>query len=237
MPLIQGKSKNAFKSNIEAEMKSGKPQKQALAIAYAVKRRNAHKAHGGEMNEKLNPHANYAKGGDVSSEDIGEPIDNFKNKKRLNLDMDDSSAMADEAPYENVKDYSNVQLKEPQELTKKSQNPYMKGMTGLNYYAKGGEVDHAKLAAHHMAMAMMQKKMSLGGEVMHDENDIYSEEPAFHDGGDNESMPIDHDTPHDDFLSDEDEHDYESEESGDIGEKKKKLLNKVMSGMYKRKSA
>lgn len=40
MPLKQSGSKGAFKSNLEAEMSAGKPQKQALAIAYAVKRRN-----------------------------------------------------------------------------------------------------------------------------------------------------------------------------------------------------
>ncbi len=38
MPLEHSKSKAAFKRNIEAEMNAGKPQKQAVAIAYSVKR-------------------------------------------------------------------------------------------------------------------------------------------------------------------------------------------------------
>ena len=38
MPLQKGKSKKAFKHNIKAEIKAGKPQKQAVAIAYSVKR-------------------------------------------------------------------------------------------------------------------------------------------------------------------------------------------------------
>lgn len=38
MPLKKSASKDAFKSNIKTEMKSGKPQKQAVAIAYAMKR-------------------------------------------------------------------------------------------------------------------------------------------------------------------------------------------------------
>ena len=38
MPLKHSKSEKAFKSNIKAEMKAGKPQKQAVAIAYATKR-------------------------------------------------------------------------------------------------------------------------------------------------------------------------------------------------------
>ena len=39
MPLNYGKSKKAFSANVETEMAAGKPQKQAVAIAYAVKRR------------------------------------------------------------------------------------------------------------------------------------------------------------------------------------------------------
>lgn len=38
MPLESGKSKEAFKHNIETEMKSGKGQKQAVAIAYSKAR-------------------------------------------------------------------------------------------------------------------------------------------------------------------------------------------------------
>ena len=38
MPLIKSKSDKAFGKNISAEIKAGKPQKQAVAIAYAVKR-------------------------------------------------------------------------------------------------------------------------------------------------------------------------------------------------------
>ena len=38
MPLIKSKSKKAFKENIRAEVHSGKPIKQAVAIAYSEKR-------------------------------------------------------------------------------------------------------------------------------------------------------------------------------------------------------
>lgn len=38
MPLKHSKSEKAFSSNVKAEMKAGKPQKQAVAIAYQVKR-------------------------------------------------------------------------------------------------------------------------------------------------------------------------------------------------------
>ena len=39
MPLKTGKSKKTFSSNIRTEVKAGKPVKQAVAIAYAVKRK------------------------------------------------------------------------------------------------------------------------------------------------------------------------------------------------------
>lgn len=38
MPLIKSTSKKAFGKNIGAELKAGKPVKQAVAIAYSVKR-------------------------------------------------------------------------------------------------------------------------------------------------------------------------------------------------------
>lgn len=40
MPLIEGKSKKSLQKNIKTEIEAGKPPKQAVAIAYAVKRRN-----------------------------------------------------------------------------------------------------------------------------------------------------------------------------------------------------
>jgi hypothetical protein len=54
MPLTKSKSKKAFEHNIRTEIVQGnKPQKQAVAIAYAVKRK-AKKAVGGRMSS--NPH-------------------------------------------------------------------------------------------------------------------------------------------------------------------------------------
>jgi hypothetical protein len=43
MPLKKSTSPKAFKENIKAEMKAGKPVKQAVAISYAVKREAAAK--------------------------------------------------------------------------------------------------------------------------------------------------------------------------------------------------
>lgn len=41
MPLVKGqkaKTKKGFSTNVEREMEAGKPQKQAVAIAYSVAR-------------------------------------------------------------------------------------------------------------------------------------------------------------------------------------------------------
>ncbi len=46
MPLSKGTGKKAFSSNVRAEVQAGKPVKQAVAIAYSVKRRAAGKKRG-----------------------------------------------------------------------------------------------------------------------------------------------------------------------------------------------
>lgn len=43
MPLKKSKSKKAFHDNFMAELAAGKPKRQALAIAYSVKRRSSSK--------------------------------------------------------------------------------------------------------------------------------------------------------------------------------------------------
>jgi hypothetical protein len=41
MPLVKSPTKEAFRKNVKAEVKAGKPIRQAVAIAYAVKREAA----------------------------------------------------------------------------------------------------------------------------------------------------------------------------------------------------
>lgn len=43
MPLKQSTSRKAFSQNVAAEMDAGRPQKQAVAIAYSEKRKAARK--------------------------------------------------------------------------------------------------------------------------------------------------------------------------------------------------
>jgi hypothetical protein len=48
MPLVKSKSPAAFRKNVAAEVKSGKPVNQAVAIAYSVKREAAKTASKGK---------------------------------------------------------------------------------------------------------------------------------------------------------------------------------------------
>ena len=43
MPLVKSPSKASFRKNVAAEVKAGKPVKQAVAIAYSTKRQAAKK--------------------------------------------------------------------------------------------------------------------------------------------------------------------------------------------------
>lgn len=89
MPLLKGKSKKAFSKNVETEMGTGKPQKQALAIAYSMKRKG--KAAGGSVSSGSEA-MNYAKGGDVECPTCGYS----KGGEVAN----DSDPIADEMPAE-----------------------------------------------------------------------------------------------------------------------------------------
>lgn len=46
MPLVQGYSKKARERNVRTEIASGRPPKQAVAIAYSVQRKNRDKRKG-----------------------------------------------------------------------------------------------------------------------------------------------------------------------------------------------
>jgi hypothetical protein len=71
MPLIKSKSEKAFKSNIKAEIAAGKPQKQAVAIAYDVQRRAPKKADGGGL--YANIHAKRERIAEGSGEKMRKP--------------------------------------------------------------------------------------------------------------------------------------------------------------------
>ncbi len=86
MPLVKGRSDKAFEHNIKAEIGAGKPQKQALAIAYATKRKAQHHAHGGHVEHCAHGGPEhcmegcYADGGDTKA-DSGPVLDPEKVKQ------------------------------------------------------------------------------------------------------------------------------------------------------------
>lgn len=58
MPLDKSGSKKAFSKNVSAEMHAGKPQKQAVAIAYATQRKaKKHSEDADDMNEYISKRA------------------------------------------------------------------------------------------------------------------------------------------------------------------------------------
>lgn len=74
MPLHKGKSEKAFKENIKTEMEHGKPQKQALAIAYSVKRKAAKKKASGGTVESGSRDMNLAEGGEINAKNERRPM-------------------------------------------------------------------------------------------------------------------------------------------------------------------
>ena len=52
MPLVKSASQSAFRKNVKAEMAAGKPQKQAVAIAYSTQRAAAGKSGAKPMPKK-----------------------------------------------------------------------------------------------------------------------------------------------------------------------------------------
>src|SRR5271165_1918115 len=55
VPLFKGKSKKSFEKNVETEMHAGKPQGQALAIAYNMKKKKK-MAMGGDASHQSEAH-------------------------------------------------------------------------------------------------------------------------------------------------------------------------------------
>lgn len=112
MPLVKGKSDKAFKENMKTEVDSGKPQKQALAIAYSVQRRTGKKkmASGGLVKGSQNTNeSNIA----ILKENYPSPSKKAIMSKEA---MPSARPMDQESPY-----------KRPPEG---------------KYYAKGGSVDN-----------------------------------------------------------------------------------------------
>jgi hypothetical protein len=146
MPLIKGKSKGAFEHNMKAEMHAGKPQKQALAIAYATKRR-AMKAHGGYM----------AEGGQIT--------DNHQSTACEYCTMDGATQM-EHSPECQTQSHDEDMLHQGKESFP----------AGAYHMADGGEPDPTEQQPDESAMGagmvdrIMAKRMSEGGRVANEDH-------------------------------------------------------------------
>ncbi len=127
MPLLKSKSKKAFGKNVETEMHAGKPQKQALAIAYSMKRKSK-KASGG-MVKSGDPEMDYSKGGSVDERNLPQ--------EGVHTDIQKGKSLAGNMARDESKRYpelaKNLHRMKLDELQK------MKGPHGN--YAEGGEVE------------------------------------------------------------------------------------------------
>lgn len=93
MPLMHSKSKKAFEHNIKAEVHAGKPQKQAVAIAFSEKRRAAerkHKADGGCVGSGCSHHSHYDDGGKVPAPSQESSNDNSGTMKQVSQGVEHS---------------------------------------------------------------------------------------------------------------------------------------------------
>lgn len=136
MPLKHGKSKKTLQENIRTEIRHGKEPKQAVAIAYAVRRKAMKKAEGGMIPGVKHPHE-------------GEP----RNKK---LHPDHSSSGKKEIhPSDKIKE-----MAESEEYKKfKKGSGFAKGgmmcahggpvHCDMGCYAEGGEVEAHEEEEHH----------------------------------------------------------------------------------------
>lgn len=124
MPLIPSKSKKAFSKNVETEMEHGKPQNQALAVAYAVKKKAKRKkmASGGSV-ESGSSTMNYAEGGRVNESARSErrPMPQELDKDRQQVSQNSSqkspsrgdSMLQDDISFQAKKGMKTSRIKHP----------------------------------------------------------------------------------------------------------------------------
>lgn len=194
MPLIQGKSKKAVSENIKSEMAAGKPQKQSIAIALSVQRKNKRKkmAYGGKAESTNEPQMSYHK---KHEDDMGPPEKEFMSDHEQMLS--DGGKVLEKQGY-GGKNEDDMEPPVPQRKPDDKRFPedeYMstdkwsKGSAPArkpddkrppmdeymaDHFADGGMIDDEDRHHDSVAMAIMArrkaKKMADGGMVDLDEN-------------------------------------------------------------------
>lgn len=122
MPLIKSKSPEAFKKNIKAEIAAGKPQKQAVAIAYDVQRRAPKKAEGGGL--YANIHAKRQRIAEGSGEKMRKPGSPGAPTAQAFKESAKTAKMKDGGPSLSVGRGEKLSVKQGAGLTQKGREKY-----------------------------------------------------------------------------------------------------------------
>jgi hypothetical protein len=174
MPLEKGKSEKAFTHNIKAEMHAGKPQNQALAIAYSMKRK-AKKASGGTVesgDETMNmaqggmcPNCGYAEGGMLTKD--GYQSENSKPHQTDPMKVEPQNEWDEEPFHVPSSSHENEMAKEEDDRDlnqhgEMEEGPYAQGgmLTEDGYQSEEDEEDMVG-----RVMKERQKCFSEGGKI------------------------------------------------------------------------
>ena len=174
MPLKEGKSKKAFESNIKTEIEAGKPPKQAVAIAYAVKRRNM--AKGGGL--YANIHAKRERIAEGSGEKMRKPGSEGAPTAQAFKQAEKTAEMAEGGPVKHVTQKDTHYKHRGQKMayggmaeggkvhaTEKEMMHQGKPQSEMAKLAQGGMANCAHGGSVVDEIMKNRKKMAEGGEV------------------------------------------------------------------------
>ena len=164
MPLIKGSSQKSFVKNLKTEMEHGKPQKQSLAIAYAMKRKAAKKK--------------MAMGGFLAEEKASGFLDHEGNTQRPNemAVSEDERKLGQHgakeqgpipAPHENEYD-----------MVDRIMNKKSEDLSSLDRYAMGGE-----LAGHIGNEGYVDDEQDMVDRIMYKRSKDFSDLDRYSEGG------------------------------------------------------
>lgn len=233
MPLIKSSSPQAFKHNLKAELKAGKPMKQSLAIAYSQKRGNK-KAKGGKVTQTCPncakgmcmAHGGMAEGGKVNAM---KPLE--QDPANSNLELNEQIAPSDSShidPGISSEEDSDLQEDLPRVSEALSLAADILADRKRRKMALGGKVNHQedmKLSGDGPAMAVGSLEDGIDEPTLShlsnndDEGDVDPE-----DGRESRGMNIA--TPH---IMDYDSHDQEdASKDSDYEENDDSLVGQIL---------
>lgn len=223
MPLLPGKSEKSFKHNVSVERHHGKPLKQSLAIAYAMKKKS--KGSGCDCGDSSCPGC-YAEGGKVKGVHRGRDTGTskagqFVRQAKTDKSFGDYFKNRGE-DYEAAESYADsgdaMRKAKRMHLSKLGELAALRGLNRQNL-AHGGEVDDDLVGR------CMAKKYSKGGRVAND-TDFSADE---------ENNDFDY-LAHNDDL----EFSYDGENSGDYEDNEREnddeedIVRRIMKSLRKK---